>query len=141
MQFFIGTQAELPAIWWNQEAPGFHTAEPDTQERAVGAHFSFPVVTCFGSDQRCGCGFRHALLHQGRWFEVTEEEDSTAWKNHLEMLNYMETQVPDAVFEIYGCWDGDFNAPPLVWETIDLHDLAKEDFHFKERGFYTVTRT
>lgn len=40
--------------------------------------------------------------------------------------------------ELYGIWAGDEGREPLIREEIELSDIRREYFRFKEGGFYRV---
>jgi hypothetical protein len=142
MTFYIGSNEELPIIHFDKNSPGFHAIELSEDEKAIYKHISKTNILYFGSDQGCGCGFRHALLHNGEWLIVEDEEASLEednQKNHQALHMYIKTYVQKGtVVEIYGCWDGDLAELSESTEELDTEDLLDKNLYFKERGFYIV---
>jgi hypothetical protein len=147
MTLYIGSRQELPIIAFDKDNPTFNTTQLCEDEKTIYKHISLPYVLNFGSDQGCGCGFRHALLDDGQWFHVEVEDESSVereaiQKNHEELYRYIKTFVSDnAPIEIYGCWNGDFDDVPGSVEEIIIDVLIDKDFYFKERGFYTISNS
>jgi hypothetical protein len=144
MTFYIGSSQELPSIPFDKNSPAFNTTSLNEDEEAIYKHISLANVVNFGSDQGCGCGFRHALLDNGNWLYVEVEDESPAereaiQKNHEELYRYIKASVSDKTpIEIYGCWNGDFDEVAASVEEIMIDDLIDKNFYFKERGFYTL---
>ena len=76
MMFHIATKTDIPRIDWNKNTPAFNTSDLSDKNKAVLTHFSLPFVTYIGTDESCGCGFRHALRHDGHWIPASDAEDS-----------------------------------------------------------------
>jgi hypothetical protein len=97
-------------------------------------------VTYIGSDEGCGCGFRHALFDKGQWLPVINDEGfDNNLQNHRQLFDFINDNLSDQdIIEIYGCWDGDFSERQEYKEEILLKDLLDTEFHFRERGLYTV---
>lgn len=144
MTFFIGTQEKLPSIAFDKNHPTFYTKLPGEDEQLIYKHISLPNILYFGSHQGCGCGFRHALLDDGKWLQVLDEEETfseieSVKKNHEELYKYiMALKADNTLTEIYGCWDGDLKKASESREEITVNDLIDKDFYFKERGFYKI---
>lgn len=144
MTFYIGTRKELPTIPFDKNNPAFHTTPLSEDEMPIYKHISLPNILYFGSDLGCGCGFRHALLDDGKWLRVEDEEETLSeresiQKNHDKLVKYIKAYKADnPLIEIYGCWDGDFKEVSESVEEISIFDLLDKDFYFKERGFYTI---
>lgn len=140
MMFHIATKTDIPKIEFNKDTPAFNTSDLSEKNKDVLAHFSLPFVTYIGSDESCGCGFRHALRQDGQWIATFDSEDSVdKYKNHRQLVNFIKTNLKDQeFFEIYGCWDGDFAEKSEDREEIELDDLLDPEFYFKERGLYIV---
>ena len=142
MIFYVGSGQELPIIPFDTNCPRFHTTELSQDENHIYKHISLPNILYFGSDQGCGCGFRHALFENGEWLIVEDEEPALAegcQKNHVALHNYISNNVDKgSIVEIYGCWDGDFGELSESTEEVSIEDLLDEHFYFKERGFYLV---
>lgn len=143
MTFYIGSEQELPLIYFDKDYPYFHTTELSKEENQIYKHISLEFILYFGSDQGCGCGFRHALLDHGEWFNIKDEEtamEENSQKNHQALYDYITTYVPKgSTVEIYGCWDGDINEHSKSTEKVDIENLLDANFYFRERGFYSLT--
>jgi hypothetical protein len=138
MTLYLSANNKMPLIEWDTNSPAFNAKELEESESHVRNYFSLSDVFCVGSDQGCGCGFRHALLWDGEWLNVMDEESNNEQKNHVALLEYVSTYVEDGMVEIYACWNGDVNDLPISKEEINADDLINKDFYFKERGFYQI---
>lgn len=142
MTLYIGSEQKLPIIPWDKGCPGFHTTELDEREAAILQKISLPNILYVGSDQGCGCGFRHVLLEKGEWL-VYEDEDSEAieesQKNQEALYKYIRSYVDkNKTVEMYGCWEDEFDKPSEAIEELNVDDLLRYDFYFKERGLYRI---
>jgi len=138
---YIGSKTALPKILWNKEHPRFNTRDLEDYEKNIPGCFSYPEVVYAGSDQGCGCGFRHALLTGAEWFPVISEDDQVtdkARKNHQDLFDFITSNIKDVKFEIFACWNGDVDGGPQSVEEINCHDLINEGFYFKEGSLYTI---
>lgn len=141
MVLYLGSEKTLPIIPYNPEQPEFNTKELDEHERLVMQHFSLPQVIYVGSNEGCGCSFRHALYDKGKWSYVVWEEGDEAIAtqvDHQKLVDYIKTSSVEKV-EIYACWDGDYALPAEHDEEIAAEDILKPDFFFKERAHYWIT--
>lgn len=121
--------------------PAFNTRELDEREKSVLQHFSMPDVIYIGSNEGCGCSFRHALYDKGEWTYIAWEEGEQAVASqvdHQALGNYLKASNMQK-FQIYGCWDGDQALPSEYEETISLNDLMQPNFFFRERAHYRIT--
>lgn len=138
---YLGSEDMLPIIPYNQEKPAFNTKKLDEQEKPVFQQFSLPHVIYVGSNEGCGCSFRHALYDKGQWSYVVWEEGVKAVASkadHQSLVDYLKASKLK-IFEIYACWDGDYALPAEFKETISVDDLLHLDFYFKERAHYWIT--
>lgn len=137
---YIGTRTEAPRIPWHEKLVGISTAEVVERDHAGKEKFALPVVTYVGSDQGCGCGFRHVLFEGGGWpnEHLTGLQEDTQ-QNHDALIAFIRQHFATEPFvELYGCWDGDF-AEPLASEIdLALSRVADPVFCFRERGYYKV---
>lgn len=141
MVLYLGSEEKLPIIPYNPEQPAFNTKELDEQEKPVLQHFSLPQVLYVGSNEGCGCSFRHALFDKGEWSFVVWEEEAEAIAtqvDHQALVDYLKTSKLKK-FEIYACWDGDYTLPTEHEDAISVEDILHPDFFFKERAHYWIT--
>ena len=142
MMLYLGTNVKVPGIEWNDNQPSFNVAELSEEDSCVSFHFSLPFISYIGSDHGCGCGFKHAILHNEKWMPVIEEntiENENQNQNQRLLFNYIKNYLSDQEFiEIYGCWDGDFAENTKVRMEVQLFELLSTDFYFLERGLYIV---
>jgi hypothetical protein len=140
MMFYIGTMTEIPKISLNKNLPALNTKDISAKESEVRKHLSLPCVAYIGSDEGCGCGFRHALLQDRQWFPVVDEEDNDSQlKNQRQLFNFIVDNLKDQDFvEIYGCWDGDLSMNIEFQDEIELAEILETNFYFKERGQYKI---
>jgi hypothetical protein len=138
---YIGSDTALPQILWDKDIPGFHTRELEDWEGQVPSCFSHPKVIYVGSDQGCGCGFRHALLTDKEWIPVISEDEQemdVVRNNHQALFDYVTSNIKDVKLEIFACWNGNVDGGPQSVEQIKCSDLINEQFYFKEGGLYTI---
>ena len=138
--FHMATKINVPKIEWNKDLPAFNISDLSEVNKDVLTHFNLPYVSYIGSDESCGCGFKHALMQDGQWFPVIDSENSDdGFKNQKQLFDFIKGNLIDQDFiEIYGCWDGDFAEPSQDKQEIELNDLLDPEFYFKERGLYIV---
>ena len=138
--FHMATKINVPKIEWNKDLPAFNISDLSEVNKDVLTHFNLPYVSYIGSDESCGCGFKHALMQDGQWFPVIDSENSDdGFKNQKQLFDFIKGNLIDQEFiEIYGCWDGDFAEPSQDKQEIELNVLLDPEFYFKERGLYIV---
>jgi hypothetical protein len=140
MAIYISTDKPIPTIPYDEKNRMLNTEDVTDSEETFKNIFSKSNIKYVGSDQGCGCGFRHAIIHNDNWLDVVDD-DETAFdnSNHINFVDLITKSNEDGkTFEILACWEGDQNEPILYRETIKLADILNTDFHFKERGLYTV---
>jgi len=91
---YIGCTTPLPEILWDNDHPQFNTKYLEDWEENVKRYFSYPDVIYAGSDEGCGCGFRHALLSDGDWLPVTQSFIKRIFQHRPQGDNL---QVPDTL--------------------------------------------
>lgn len=139
LTLYIATNKVMPIIPYDKNTASFNTEDILGNEKSVKDIFSLPNVKLLGSDQGCGCGFRHAFFEGNKWIEVMDEEeipfDNT---NHQKLVDFITRNNKDENFiELIALWAGDIY--PIEYRgTIKLNDILGPNFYFKERGFYTV---
>ena len=140
MTIYISTDKPLPTIPYDEQNRKLNTEDITDNEKTLKNVFSKSNIKYVGSDQGCSCGFRHALIINDNWFDVVDEDETTFDNNnHINLVDLITKNNSDGnTFEILACWEGDQNEPILYRETIKLSDILHRDFHFKERGLYTV---
>lgn len=139
MSFYIASAREIPLIPYNTDMPEFHTEAVIDPKNTLKNLFSLPHIASFGSDQGCGCGFRHSFFDDGRWTDVVNADNSqTDNSNHSKLLNFIKQTNPNqAIVEILACWNEDYDAIRHQ-ERIALSDILNPGFHFKENVLYTI---
>lgn len=137
---YLGTQSEVPRIPWSENSPTLCTDHVGQRAQAVKDKFSLPCVTYVGSDQGCGCGFRHAMFQGGDWPEESIVEPTEgSQSNHEALVALIQQYFASHPFvELYGCWDGDFAEAVQHREEISLQRIVQPEFRFRERGYYRV---
>jgi hypothetical protein len=138
---YISTTIKLPLIEWDSNQPRFNARKLKVDELAIVSRFTMPEVVYLGSDQGCGCGFRHALLAGKEWYPIVEEDNDTMeviQKNHEDLYQYLTDNVKSGFIEIYGCWNGDITDSIDCVDEISIKDLTDKDFYFKEGWLYKV---
>jgi hypothetical protein len=138
MAYYLGTDGDAPLIPWEEDAPGFYTAEVLPGEEAVRKHFSVPRIVFFGSHEKCGCGFRCDAFGEPELEDATERQTRA---DHEALVRYVKDLLANAqTVQIYGCWSGDEAEPSGAERTCTLRDLKAPDFQFHERERLTVLR-
>jgi hypothetical protein len=138
---YVGASVKLPLIKWDKDQPGVHAKGLEDYELGVLKRFTFPHVIYIGSDQGCGCGFRHALADGKNWWPVIEEDEDASnkvQKNHIGLYEYLADNVAAGSVEIYACWNSDVNECPDCVSDIRMEDIVDKDFYFKEGWRYKV---
>lgn len=140
MAIYISTDRPLPIIPYDEMNRKLHTEDITEKEQVLINIFSKQYIKYVGSDEGCGCGFRHALIHNDNWLEVLDEDDTSFDNNNqIALVDLISNNIPEGkIVEIFACWEGGQNEPVLYNQTIKLSDILNEGFFFKERGFYTV---
>jgi hypothetical protein len=63
-------------------------------------------------------------------------------QDHQELHDLVTSLLKDGGYiELYGCWDGDEPQKAEHKEAIPASRLLDEEFWFRERGLYTVTKS
>jgi hypothetical protein len=130
----------MPTIPYDENNRSLNTEDIVEEESNIKNVLSLPKIKFIGSDEGCGCGFRHALIDGENWFNAVDEEGTEFDNsNHQNLVKFIiENNKGEKTVEILSCWEGDHNEPVKFRETIKIHDLLSSDFYFKERGLYTV---
>ena len=130
----------MPTIPYDENHRSLNTEDIVEEERTIRHVLTLPNIKFIGSDQGCGCGFRHALMDGNEWFNVLDDEETEFDNNnHQNLVDFIiENNQGEKAVQILSCWEGDYNEPVQFQETINVHDLLSSDFYFKERGLYTV---
>jgi len=136
LTLYIGSDQELKQIEWNIEHPALNAVPLGEFDEKAKVIFSAANLLSIGSDQGCGCGFRHALVQGDEWLIVEEDDLKETQRNHRELVDYIKNVGGD--IEIYACWNGDIPDEPQSIEEIKINDILEEDFYFKENGLYRV---
>ena len=130
----------MPTIPYDENHRRLNTENIVDEEMNLRNVLSLTNIKYIGSDQGCGCGFRHALLDGNDWFNVIDDEGTDFDNsNHQNLVDFIiENNTGEKMIEILSCWEGDHNEPIMFHETIKIYDLLNSDFYFKERGLYKV---
>lgn len=138
---YLASNKELPVIQFDLQAPSFNTTFLQADEMGIQAQFSLPHILCIGSDQGCGCGFRHSFFEYDEWIPVLEngdDQNKPSLKNHHDLYYYLVNNQVDSFIEIYACWNGDMADPCQSTQEINASELLSGDFYFQERGLYKI---
>jgi hypothetical protein len=138
---YVSTPIKLPLIEWDSKQPRFNARKLKDDELAIVSRFTMPEVVYVGSDQGCGCGFRHALIADKEWYPIVEEDNDmieVIQKNHEDLYQYLTDNVKIGLIEVYGCWNGNITDSIDCVVEISIKDLTDKDFYFKEGWLYKV---
>lgn len=142
---YMASRSPVPLIPWDERNRGLWTAELTERDAAVKGKFTMPSVAYVGSDLHCGCGFRHVMFQKGDWPEeyLADEPDydpGETQPNHDALVIFLHQHFfAEPFVELYGLWDGGFDAPAEDHQEIPVTRLSDPRFHFREGGFYRVT--
>ena len=142
---YVASPRVVPVVPWNDAQRALWTSGLTEHDHAMQQQFQLPKVTYVGSDQQCGCGFRHAMYQQGEWPEESAADapdyksDSTQ-PNHIALANFLGTHcVGEPFVELYGMWSGDYAKTPKGHMECTIDRLEDPKFFFRERMHYRVT--
>lgn len=139
MTLYLATNTAMPSIPYDENNRQFNAEDIVDDEISLANVFSFPNIKFVGSDQGCGCGFRHVLLNGDAW-QKSYEEPTTDNRNHEHLVDFIiKNNKNETSVQIFACWEGDHEEPIVFRDTVDIQKLLSMDFYFKERGLYTVT--
>lgn len=140
---YIASSIPLPIIPWDEKSRALHTEPIGDNDRKVMQHFKHSHIYFVGSDTYCGCGYRHATYQTGTWPEEEwqpEEDQGKGQANHEQLVDFVRKFcAEDTGIELYGMWEGDIDEPACSHQDITPDRLSAMDFHFRERGHYTIS--
>lgn len=140
---YLASDHPVPAIPWDEADRKLHTRELNEHDGRVVEHFKKAFVKYVGSDQGCGCGFRHVGPNTdewGKWIPEGEEEPDEEQVNHRQLHSLLSGLLEkEAEIELFGCWNGDYAEPSSGSLAISPATILDEKFHFSERRCYLVT--
>ena len=142
---YIAADCPVPSLPYDEGDRNVHTRELNEYDAGITSQFSKKFQKYVGSDQGCGCGFRHVSYQNGQWpeedlIDVIEDPDERSHKNHQQLRSLLaELLSKTDEVELYGCWDGDFTEITGGHTVIPLEKITENEFHFRERFGYTVT--
>ncbi len=142
---YVASKKTVPVIPWNDEQRALWTTGLTAHDQTMRHQFKLSEVAYVGSDNQCGCGFRHATYQQGEWPEEWEAnapdyDPSDTQPNHLALAAFLRSHCAGEPFvELFGVWDGDYAKTPKGHLEVQLERLADPKFFFRERVHYRVT--
>lgn len=143
---YIGTDEPVSSIPWDEQNRNLNTQDLREHDSGVVRHFEKPHVKHVGSDQGCGCGFRHVLYQNGEWPEeaMIGNEHYTGeveQPNHVQLHAFLAGQLEQAEeVELYGCWDGDFTESSEGSTVLSIDRILDRGFFFRERFGYKIVK-
>jgi hypothetical protein len=139
LTIYLATEKEMPTILYDIEKSNFNTNNIEDREMPIKDLLTLPNIKSLGSDEGCGCGFRHSLFERNSWIEVWNEGEPPFDNiNHESLVDFIrENNKENSFVELLVLWNGDIY-PVESKEVIKLDDILAPSFFFKERGFYTV---
>ncbi len=139
LTLYIATNKAMPTIPYDENNRSFNTEDIVESEKSIKDILTLPNVKLLGSDQGCGCGFRHAMYEDKHWLEVIDDDETPFDNsNHEKLVDFIIKNNKDEKYvELFALWAGDIY-PAEFRDTIKLNDILNPDFYFKERGLYTL---
>ncbi len=143
---YLATGQPVRSIPWDEHDTKLNTGDLTDYDAGVSIHFRKPNLKYVGSDQGCGCGFRHVSYQNGQWPEeaMIGSEDYTGedqQANHSQLHHLLSELLQSGeALELYGCWDGDFLEPAAGHEDLPVNRILDRKFYFRERYGYTVNQ-
>ena len=59
--------------------------------------------------------------------------------NHERLVDFIRRNLKgESSLEFYGMWEADFSMPALSDQSVPLERLLELDFHFRDRGHYSI---
>ncbi len=127
---YLGSSSNPETVLFQAPSRGVWAGRLRKHDSPVRAKFTLPCVSFLGSDQGCGCGFRH---------ESTQDGMIQTQPNHQSLVSFLKAHFPsDAFVELYSCMWGEFSQAIATWREIDLAQLAEPAFRFDSRALYRV---
>lgn len=140
---FVGTSQPLPRSEWIRGGPLVNVRDLNEGDAWTGTFFTKPEIRYLGSDTGCSCGFPSVMRDAyGSWpYYMDPIKDAEDIENNGKICNELcelLALADEDWIELYGIWAGDEGREPLIREEIELSDIRREYFRFKEGGFYRV---
>jgi hypothetical protein len=140
---YAATLRPIPRIAYDEQVRNLSVVQLTERDAGIVRHFSLPEVQHIGSTSGCGCNFPHVALTRGEWVAYPDiVVDDPSWEAserlNREALIKLLLGTGESTIELYGVWDGEFEKPVNIRETISVARLQESGFRFKERGFYTL---
>lgn len=126
LALYIASEAELPLIDWDKNAPAFYVRTISSHDAIVHSQFQRPHVRYLGSTEGCGCGF---ILNGA-------EPDKLALiqSDRQKLTDYVRAALQsDPKVQVFGCWEGDQGMSPTRTVQLSLADLLTYEFEMNER--------
>jgi len=130
LRLFLGADHELPLVSWVKDHPAFNVEELSSGEASVRKQFTKPHVYSVGAHTNCSCGFS----------PVDEPDEAERHRSVEALSSYLSTAARGGPLEMFVCWDGDWESPPLRRMELESPDLIGSDAWITEGTFTRVPR-
>jgi hypothetical protein len=136
MMLYLAADVPLRTVEWREDAPGFHTSPSTADEERVRCQFTKPNLFYVGSYEGCACGFQLGE-YPPDWLDPDEVVERR--RSLREFAEYLREELRRAgTIELYACWDGDQEKPPVHHRTLTPASLEADTFYFLQRERSTV---
>lgn len=137
MMIYLASDVPLRTVEWLEGDPRFHTSPLASDEGRVRRQFTKSNLTYAGSYEGCGCGFQLGKYPP----EFLEPDEAVQRRRSLhEFAAYLREELPRVgAIELYACWDGDQELPPVHRRTLTPSSLEADTFFFLEKELSMVT--
>lgn len=137
MMIYLAADVPLRTIEWRKGDLSFNTSTLAAEEERVRRQFTKPNLIYAGSYEGCGCGFQ-----LGEYPRESLEPDEVVQRRRSlhEFAAYLREELPrTGTIELYACWDGDQEEPPVHRRTLTPSSLEADTFFFLQKELSTVT--
>lgn len=137
MMIYLAADVPLRTVEWCEDAPGFNASAPAPDEERVRCQFTKPNLIYAGSYEGCGCGFQ---LGEDPRDSLEPDEVVQRGRSLHEFAAYLREELRRAdALELYACWDGDQEEPPVHRRSLTPAMLEADTFFFLQKELSTVT--
>ncbi len=129
---YVGLNKSLEPVSKINGKVGFYISEIKDKTNYIFQNITKRFVYLVGSAEGCGCSF----LMDGFYPDMEEWADIR--ETYSQLADYFENAAKGENLQLYYCWESEESGKPEKFHQIELTEMKKMDFSFKERHFYSV---